>query len=58
LPTSVLPAASDPLALTELRLEFPDNRLLIDLCGPYDKNLADIEQKLSVQILRRGTSWP
>jgi len=54
LPTSILPAPNDPNALAELRLEFPDNRLLIDLCGPYDKNLAEIEQKLNVQILRRG----
>ncbi len=38
----------------EVLLEFPDNRLLIDLCGEYDRNLADIEQKLQVQILRRG----
>ena len=36
-------------------VEFPDNRLLIDLCGEYDRNLAEIEnQKLGVQILRRG----
>ncbi|MDO6726595.1 MAG: PhoH family protein [Cognatishimia sp.] len=35
-------------------LEFPDNRLLIDLCGEYDRNLANIEQKLKVQIIRRG----
>ena len=34
--------------------EFPDNRLLIDLCGEYDRNLADIEQKMAVQIIRRG----
>ena len=38
----------------ELLLEFPDNRLLIDLCGEYDKNLAHIENALSVQIIRRG----
>nr|WP_321251342.1 PhoH family protein [uncultured Ruegeria sp.] len=38
----------------EALVEFPDNRLLIDLCGEYDRNLADIEQKLSVQIVRRG----
>jgi len=35
-------------------LEFPDNFLLIDLCGEHDRNLADIELKLSVQVLRRG----
>ena len=38
----------------EKLLEFPDNRLLIDLCGEYDRNLADIEQKVGVQIVRRG----
>ena len=35
-------------------VEFPDNRLLIDLCGEFDRNLADIEQKMAVQIIRRG----
>ena len=35
-------------------VEFPDNRLLIDLCGPYDANLAQIEKALNVQIMRRG----
>ncbi|MEI4231429.1 PhoH family protein [Roseovarius sp. D22-M7] len=35
-------------------VEFPDNRLLIDLCGEYDRNLVDIEKTLGVQILRRG----
>lgn len=40
--------------LNEALVEFPDNRLLIDLCGEYDRNLAAIEQKVGVQILRRG----
>lgn len=40
--------------LSDVLLEFPDNRLLIDLCGEYDRNLADIETRLGVQILRRG----
>ena len=35
-------------------VEFPDNRLLIDLCGPYDAHLAAIETALDVQIVRRG----
>ena len=35
-------------------LEFPDNFLLIDLCGEHDRHLAAIEAKLGVQILRRG----
>ena len=45
------PQADDVL---ETLLEFPDNRLLIDLCGEYDRNLAQVEHKLGVQILRRG----
>ncbi|WP_299922757.1 PhoH family protein [uncultured Pelagimonas sp.] len=40
--------------LTEAVLEFPDNRLLIELCGEYDRNLTDIEARTGVQILRRG----
>ncbi|MQY42254.1 AAA family ATPase [Epibacterium sp. SM1969] len=43
-----------PTTSHEVLLEFPDNRLLIDLCGEYDRHLAEIEQKLSVQIVRRG----
>ena len=43
-----------PEDVHETLLEFPDNRLLIDLCGEFDRNLAQIEHKLSVQILRRG----
>ena len=35
-------------------LEFSDNRLLIDLCGEYDKNLAQLEAAAEVQIIRRG----
>ena len=38
----------------EMLVEFPDNRLLIDLCGEYDSNLTDIEQNFSIQIVRRG----
>ena len=39
---------------TDAVLEFPDNRLLIDLCGPYDANLTAVEAALDVQIVRRG----
>ena len=53
MPESDLMTAATPNA-DPVVLEFPDNRLLIDLCGEYDRNLAEIEQKLSVQILRRG----
>lgn len=40
--------------IVETVLEFPDNRLLIDLCGEYDRNLAQIEHQMGVHILRRG----
>ena len=52
--TSELPPQTDPMDLHEEAVEFPDNRLLIELCGEFDRNLAEIERKLSVQILRRG----
>ena len=52
--TNVLPPEAGPDTLQERIVEFPDNRLLIDLCGEFDRNLAEIETKLSVQILRRG----
>ncbi|MEO0485862.1 MAG: PhoH family protein [Pseudomonadota bacterium] len=42
------------LTAGETRLEFPDNFLLIDLCGEYDRNLSDLETKLGLQIVRRG----
>ena len=38
----------------QTNIKFPNNRLLIDLCGEFDKNLAEIEQKLTLQIVRRG----
>jgi phosphate starvation-inducible PhoH-like protein len=40
--------------MQEAVVEFPNNMLLIDLCGEYDRNLAAIERKLGVQIVRRG----
>ena len=52
--TGTLTPPPSPENATEIRLEFPDNRLLIDLCGEFDRNLAHIEQALSVQIVRRG----
>ncbi|WP_319824499.1 PhoH family protein [Thalassovita sp.] len=54
MPSSILTPPADPATLSQALLEFPDNRLLISLCGEYDRNLAWIEQKLGVQIVRRG----
>ena len=38
----------------ETRLEFPDNRLLIDLFGEFNRNLAQIEEALGVQLVHQG----
>ena len=38
----------------EVLTEFPDNRLLIDLCGEFDRNIVHIESALAVNIIRRG----
>ncbi len=35
-------------------LTFPDNRLLLDLCGQFDGNLALVEDALGIRIARRG----
>jgi len=40
--------------MLETHLEFPDNRLLIDLFGEFDRNLAQVEQALAVQIMHNG----
>jgi phosphate starvation-inducible protein PhoH and related proteins len=51
---TTLPPNSPPASAGESLLEFPDNRLLIELCGEFDKNLAEIERQFTVQIIRRG----
>jgi len=52
--TSMSPAQAE--TPPELTLEFPDNRLLIALCGEFDRNLAQIEHLMDVQIIRRGNA--
>ena len=46
------PASPDDLL--ETRLEFPDNRLLIDLFGEFNRNLTQIEEALGVQLVHQG----
>ena len=50
--TALTPPSADDIV--ETVLEFPDNRLLIDLCGEFDRNLAQVEHQMGVHILRRG----
>ncbi|MEM8658797.1 MAG: PhoH family protein [Pseudomonadota bacterium] len=52
--TEILQDTPAQNALTEREVSFPDNRLLIELCGEHDRNLAQIEQSLGVLITRRG----
>jgi len=51
---SALTSPTVPETSHETLLEFPDNRLLIDLCGQFDRNLAQVEHHTGVQLLRRG----
>ena len=46
------PTSSDDVL--ETRLEFPDNRLLIDLFGEFNRNLVQIEEALGVQLVHQG----
>ncbi|NKB26459.1 MAG: AAA family ATPase [Rhodobacteraceae bacterium] len=48
------PAAVPQPPAGESPLEFRDNRLLIDLCGPFDQYLTQVETTLDLQIVRRG----
>ncbi|WP_147126170.1 PhoH family protein [Shimia ponticola] len=52
--TPTLPPETAADTSGESLLEFPDNFLLIDLCGEYDRNLSDLENRLGLQIVRRG----
>ena len=54
MPISAVPEEAGPDTGLETLLEFPDNRLLIDLCGEFDRNLAQIEQGTGAHIHRRG----
>lgn len=51
---SALTPPTRPEDIVETALEFPNNRLLIELCGEYDRNLAQIEHQTGVHVLRRG----
>ncbi|SMX24157.1 PhoH family protein [Boseongicola aestuarii] len=46
------PIVSDDVP--ETRLEFPDNRLLIELFGEFNRNLTQIEAALDVQLVHQG----
>ena len=46
-----LSAASD---MGHISLSYDDNRLVADLFGEYDQNLARIEQKLNIEAIARG----
>ncbi|MGB3554017.1 MAG: PhoH family protein [Jannaschia sp.] len=47
------PDSPDAIAI---QLDFPDNRLMIDLVGPGGAHLAQIEQLMGVQVVHRGNA--
>ncbi|MCC5954871.1 MAG: PhoH family protein [Natronohydrobacter sp.] len=51
---SALTPPSAATAASVSQIEFANNRLLIELCGEYDRNLTHLESHLGVQIIRRG----
>lgn len=51
---SALTPPTRPEDMVETLMEFPDNRLLIELCGEFDRNLAQVEHQMGVHVLRRG----
>ena len=51
---SALTPPTRPEDIIETLMEFPDNRLLIELCGEFDRNLAQVEHQTGVHVLRRG----
>jgi phosphate starvation-inducible protein PhoH and related proteins len=53
-PNAPRPAVDAEAPGADSIIRFPDNRLLIDLCGELDRNLAQIEAGLGVLITRRG----
>src|SRR5690606_30557737 len=53
-PNAPRPAQPSDDASGDSILRFPDNRLLIDLCGELDRNIAQIESGTGVMITRRG----
>ena len=52
--TNALTDLATKKPMSETALSYPDNRILIDLCGELDRNLARIEQALDVSIVRKG----
>lgn len=52
--TATAAAARPDKAARELVLEFPDNRLLIELCGAHDAHLVRVEKATGAVIARRG----
>ena len=48
------PTRTAPATAAEALVEFPDNRLMVELYGAHSRNLTQIESALGVQIVDRG----
>ena len=43
-----------PDSRNQSEIEFPDNNILVELCGPGDLYVSELENRLKIQISRRG----
>ena len=53
-PSSNFPVTGHASDLTHVVLAFDDNRLVSDLFGQFDQNLAEIERRLHVTVIAHG----
>jgi phosphate starvation-inducible PhoH-like protein len=53
-PTAPAPVTGHASDLTHVVLAFDDNRLIGDLYGEFDQNLAEIERRLRVTVIAHG----
>ncbi len=47
----------NPAAVYDIRLEPADNERLVNVCGPFDQHLRQLERRLGVNIVSRGNSF-
>jgi phosphate starvation-inducible PhoH-like protein len=54
---SALTPPTRPDDVVETLLEFPDNRLLIDLCGEFDRNLSQVDIRWVFTFCAGAIGW-
>ncbi len=48
------PPPAKPVAACDITLEPADNKRLVNLCGPFDEHMRQLERRLGVEINNRG----